>query len=89
MDGESYFRDLPPPIFEVETDPTGEFTFDLPAGGRFVLAARADQPSGTGSHPRYWLVQITVPDGTQQLVPLSGKNVSSAQSADSLLQTAD
>lgn len=89
LDGERYFRELPPPAFEAETDPAGAFVFDLHAGGPFVLAVKVNQTGGSEARSRYWLVQVAVPDGGQQSVSLSEKNVSFVRSDDSLLQTVE
>ena len=89
MDGAFYFRDLPPPAVETRTSPAGRYELAFPAGGTVVVAASVQQPTASGTHPRYWLVQVTLANGETHPLPLSEANVSSAPSPDSLLQTAD
>ena len=89
LDGAFYFRDLPPPAVETQTDSDGRYTLDFPAGGSFVVAAFVQRTTASGIHPHYWLVRVTLADGETHSLPLTDTNVASAHSPDSLLETAD
>ena len=89
MDGELPYRDLPAPVAESQTDAQGSFALELPTGGRYVVAARLSQTGVTGTHTRYWLVRVALENGSEKSIALTESNVASADSADSLLRTAN
>lgn len=88
LDGDFYFRDLPKPTVEAQTDAAGKFALDLPSGGPYVLAVRIHQTGLGDTRTHYWLVKIALEDGSQRSLPLTRDNVASAGSEDSLIHTA-
>ena len=88
LDGDFYFRDLPRPTAEVQTNEEGEFALDLPTGGTYVLAARVRQTGLGDTRTHYWLLKVALEDGSQRVFPLSNDNLASSGSADSLIHTA-
>ena len=89
MDGEFYFQDLPVPMAETRTNSEGEFALVLPSGGQFAVAASVRQTTVEGPRLHYWLVKISLEDGTSKTLVLGNNNVASAEAAESLIQTAE
>ena len=89
MDEETYYRKLPPPVAESQTDAAGKYHLELPAGGRYAVAACVRRTGITGTDTHYWLVKVELPDGSTRSLPLSDDNVASSGSEQSLLRTAD
>ena len=89
MDGNFYYRDLPAPLAESQTNPDGVYTLDLPAGGQYAVAARVSQTGIIGTQTHYWLVKTQLQDGVKASLPLTEHNAASSDSADTLMHTAN
>jgi len=96
--GSFYFSYLQSPIATVETDAEGKFIMDVPKGGFFVIAAKAQRYAGKTyvgeigidiTEHYYWIQPVSLEGQQQRVQNLSNNNLTSTEGTSSLIHTDD
>jgi len=96
--GSFYFSYLQSAIATVETDADGKFIMDVPKGGSFVIAAKAQRYAGKTyvgeigidiTEHYYWIQPVSLEGQQQRVQNLSNNNLTSTEGTSSLIHTDD
>lgn len=82
------FNGLPSGIGRASTNADGKFSLKLPRKGRYALAAHASRKIIDDDEQYYWLVWVTVDNGTVKNVVLSNNNMMTVQSNEAVMYAA-
>lgn len=86
--GGFYFSNLPIPIATALTNADGHFSIKIPTRGKFVVAAKAQRTAGDSTEHYFWIINVSLDGFSKKDIMLSNNNLSSGESAESLLHTA-
>ena len=88
LTGGFFFENLPNPIATTQTDANGEFSLQIPTDGQYVIGAQAQRDVGGSTEYYYWMIQVSLNGAPNKSIMMSNNNLSTAQSPDSLIDTA-
>ena len=81
-----YFRSLPDTKLSTRTDADGKFTYAIPKGQVYVLAAHVARETYSSKERFYWLIRVSADSPTKKVL-LSNHNLVISDSKESILHT--